>query len=581
MKSALVSLLIATTSLAGSATWNLSPTSGDWSTATNWTPATVPNGPTDVATFGSSNTTGISLDIPVTLDSMVFNSSPSAFTFTTAATTLKMSGVGIVNNSGATQSFVANGSNNRMVGIFAFLNTATAGDASFKINGATSGGGQGALVFFHDNSTAGNAAIATFGGVTFGASGGAIQFDGHASAGSCTITNNPTLPGGDGAGLTSFSGNATAENATITNKGGGGAGDGNFGSLTSFFGHATAGNAVITNEGGVTDGSGDGSTIFFAGGYGGDATLISNAGGSAGADGAVTEFSIGSNAGNATLIANSSSFAGTRSGGVIAFSYDSDGGTARIILRGNGRLFLSNHDDSLPITVGSIEGDGIVLLGYQNLLVGSNHHNTTFSGLITSQGGDGTITKIGRGSWTLTTSNSYTAGTFIKGGELIVNNRTGSATGNSPVQIHDGALAGNGTIGGVVTVGEATGRFAQISPGARADKDTGMLTLQQSVIFDADGVYTFQVDSDNRQADTLNATDTVINPGAQFIATDLGASALPLGTIFTALNNPGATPISGTFSNLPDAGSIIVGSNTFEASYEGGDGNDLTLTVVP
>ena len=29
---------------AGSATWDLNPGSGDWNTATNWTPATVPNG---------------------------------------------------------------------------------------------------------------------------------------------------------------------------------------------------------------------------------------------------------------------------------------------------------------------------------------------------------------------------------------------------------------------------------------------------------------------------------------------------------------------------------------------------------
>ena len=26
---------------------------------------------------------------------------------------------------------------------------------------------------------------------------------------------------------------------------------------------------------------------------------------------------------------------------------------------------------------------------------------------------------------------------------------------------------------------------------------------------------------------------------------------------------------------------LTVGSNTFQANYEGGDGNDLTLTVVP
>ena len=31
----------------------------------------------------------------------------------------------------------------------------------------------------------------------------------------------------------------------------------------------------------------------------------------------------------------------------------------------------------------------------------------------------------------------------------------------------------------------------------------------------------------------------------------------------------------------PDGGTITIGSNTFQADYAGGDGNDLTLTVVP
>ena len=43
------------TAHAGSATWNLNPTSDDWNTADNWTPNTVPNDPADIATFGLSN----------------------------------------------------------------------------------------------------------------------------------------------------------------------------------------------------------------------------------------------------------------------------------------------------------------------------------------------------------------------------------------------------------------------------------------------------------------------------------------------------------------------------------------------
>ena len=39
--------------------------------------------------------------------------------------------------------------------------------------------------------------------------------------------------------------------------------------------------------------------------------------------------------------------------------------------------------------------------------------------------------------------------------------------------------------------------------------------------------------------------------------------------------------MAGAFSNLADGSALIVGSNTYQANYEGGDGNDLTLTVIP
>jgi len=54
-----LNLMLAIDGHAGSATWNLNPTSGDWNTASNWTPNTVPNSPTDTATFGVSNITTI------------------------------------------------------------------------------------------------------------------------------------------------------------------------------------------------------------------------------------------------------------------------------------------------------------------------------------------------------------------------------------------------------------------------------------------------------------------------------------------------------------------------------------------
>jgi hypothetical protein len=54
-------MLLANIARAGSATWDLNPGSGDWNTAANWTPMTVPNGASDTATFSLSNTTNVSI----------------------------------------------------------------------------------------------------------------------------------------------------------------------------------------------------------------------------------------------------------------------------------------------------------------------------------------------------------------------------------------------------------------------------------------------------------------------------------------------------------------------------------------
>src|SRR5712691_9214379 len=89
----LISLACALHAHAGSATWNLNPTSGDWNTAANWTPNTVPNGPNDIATFGVSQTTGISLSTSVGLNGMVFNPGASVYTISLTGS-INFSGTG-------------------------------------------------------------------------------------------------------------------------------------------------------------------------------------------------------------------------------------------------------------------------------------------------------------------------------------------------------------------------------------------------------------------------------------------------------------------------------------------------------
>jgi hypothetical protein len=64
--------LIPTVTYAVSTQWDLDPSSGDWNTAANWTPNEVPNGPTDIATFGLSNTTDVSISANTEVNSIIF-----------------------------------------------------------------------------------------------------------------------------------------------------------------------------------------------------------------------------------------------------------------------------------------------------------------------------------------------------------------------------------------------------------------------------------------------------------------------------------------------------------------------------
>ena len=96
----------------------------------------------------------------------------------------------------------------------------------------------------------------------------------------------------------------------------------------------------------------------------------------------------------------------------------------------------------------------------------------------------------------------------------------------------------------------------------------------------ADATYKVTLNSTSVTADEVSANGVGIR-GAQILLDDRATNVLQPGTVFTVIYNTAATPIAGTFANLTDGATVVVGNNTFQANYEGGDGNDLTLTVVP
>jgi hypothetical protein len=156
---AMLLLLLSTVSstFADSATWKMSPATGDWNHAANWTPPIIPNGPSDTATFAASNTTGVSLSADTEVNGIVFNVGSSAFTITAKPSfTLTISGVGITNNSGITQNFLTDIDLNLHQGVIQFTNSATAGSLTLFTNPGSSVVSQGGSgILFFDTSTAG------------------------------------------------------------------------------------------------------------------------------------------------------------------------------------------------------------------------------------------------------------------------------------------------------------------------------------------------------------------------------------------------------------------------------------------
>ena len=101
------------------------------------------------------------------------------------------------------------------------------------------------------------------------------------------------------------------------------------------------------------------------------------------------------------------------------------------------------------------------------------------------------------------------------------------------------------------------------------------------LIFNSDATYTytFKAKKNKARTDLVSANGVTIN-GASFNLSGQIQNSLRQGLVLTVINNTSANPINGVFSNLPDGAILNVNGSNLQASYEGGDGNDLSLTVI-
>jgi len=222
--------LVPTLTYATNAEWDLDPISGDWNTADNWTPNGVPNGLADVATFGLSNTTEVSISANTEVNSIIFTAAATnPYSITVSSDPfmpftprfLTLSGTGITNNSGITQRFVIENPNGIGKTGMRFTNGASAGNVRIDMFGSATG------VNFFNHSTAGNALL------NFGDKANFVNFFDNSKAGSASLNLGPASgvffrdrsSAGNGTILCDFqsqiefSDSSTAANATIQANG--------------------------------------------------------------------------------------------------------------------------------------------------------------------------------------------------------------------------------------------------------------------------------------------------------------------------------------------------------------------------
>jgi hypothetical protein len=124
------------------------------------------------------------------------------------------------------------------------------------------------------------------------------------------------------------------------------------------------------------------------------------------------------------------------------------------------------------------------------------------------------------------------------------------------------------------------GAGANIAPG-NGGNNTGILTAGQLTLLPNSN---FRVDINGTTVgsgyDRFNVTiGSVTIIGSNLVVTV--GTTLSVGQTFTILDKNSVSAITGTFTGIPQGGTVVGSNGTvFSVSYTGGDGNDIVLTVL-
>ena len=592
-----------------SLTWNGgSATDNNWSDAANW--SGTPLQALDAMTFDGLLRTNNINDTPAgtTYAGVTFNNSQGPAPFTLSGASINLVGT-MVNNASTVQtvnlgllisanctndggaaggSLAINGGVTNISGsgqTVTLLNTGTLADLWATNSGAQGGGqlqfqlgtGGGDWVIVDGTGTngqvqAGNVQLSVAGGtLEFGSTNSSPSMDaGFATNGAVTVNGAPGTFNMNSGTLKVFgmsmAGNGTA-NANFNMNGGtlllgansfSGAG-GNGGSVVTAV--ITNGAIYSTNGGTFTLSQRAPASLTISGGLLRVGTLSLTTGTAATGTGTVnlnggvlncTNVSVGSSAANGA--------------GTIFYN----GGTLQM---GTNISALFKQNNLVPLT-NAVQAGGAI--------IDSAGFSSTFNWPLISDpalGGlpDGGLVKVGAGTITLNTGNSYIGNTTVSNGTLLV---TGSLSNGTVTVTAAGTLGGSGTIGGSVIV---NGTIAPGNSGA-----IGTLTVTTNV--NLNGTTFMKLNAATVTSDNLSAPGAgqgSIALGGALVVSNINASPLQAGQTFTLLSSPSlsgsftsiqpATPGSGLAWNISNLG---VNGTLSVVSSGGGPTTNATITHV-
>jgi fibronectin-binding autotransporter adhesin len=626
---------------AGSATWNSSPTNGNWITtggANNWSTgasnfpgSTSATGNLDVATFGSSSTTSITIN-STTLDvgSLLFDGAASAYTIGTNSNTLLLSSSGTI-ALGSTGTSFSNANTVETIAAPLLLEPAsatTAGVYTFTNNSTTSSN----VLAFTGGITAGTTSSSvglTLGGVNTGTN----TISGIIGNGGATGLVNLTKTGGGTwilSGANTYSGGTTVNGGTL---------------LVDLSTGSLASSSALTLGGGnfTVRGASSGTSAQTLG----NLTLTSATGSGItlnGNTGSGTTLTLGStwtrnlnSTLNITLTGNSPVLAsaptvmngiviGSTSASPRAFATVTDsGGTgfatvngSNDVVRYTGASTLSNTNASNVSTTNYTTSGAVTFTGTTNVSVNTLQVDTTSSNgtldlntstvlltekavLMTGSGnytiqdgelgqsggediihqyGTGTLTvsariggtssqlvKDGAGTLIVASTNTYTGVTAVYGGALNV---TGALLNSGTVNVSAGAsLGGTGSVG-IVTI--SAGGGINMQDGTIGTLSTGNLTLNAG----NGTALTFDIGSGSTGNLDKVAAGTLTIGGS-------GGIVINIGNVTGSLTS-GTTLTNGIYTLVTDTNGAALSTAAFNNfTFAGGasslslDGKTLTL----